>query len=585
MFKKLLVYIFISTSLFSDFILEDKDLENIQKIGFITFDKVGISKNISQFPFIDCVGSCENVSNWSVPLNSSFLTKVKENNEFYLLDKEFDVINLGYNGFQFEVDEKLYLEKVDTTSLFNETLPFEKYKIEILNYINRKDFKESFKKIVFKSIKKRLTIKSNLLPSNKLKNNLLKKNYLIALYVQNINGEFRAVQSRKDRGFNLITDVDLILKAVIYRFNPQTEKFKVFKTVEGKSLNIDITSNLKELYSINYFNSEFDSFPNRFDGVKKFREEFQVSFQEAYKEIIDKIYNMDIFRNFSPIIDTNKNYIKFNQIRKVKFLRIDAPIYLQNIKNNGAVQNLAWGKVINIEKNNSGKAEAKVIENLVKNQDYDYTFLPNWNGLLYGLNSSYSMFDLINGEKTITAISEISISGDVAIDLGYIFNIKQLSEIWLNFAIYTGTEYISENSFDHISNISPNYLLRFETGLDYKYYFNMPIFVSLGFDIGSKFSEYDIHYFNSFSNQYRSDGDGKLNLSSYYLKLKSGIGYSFKPNLEIYSYISFRYHMFGESSIEENGRVINQSEMDYVDSSNFKYGNAIDLSLGLKYSF
>ena len=592
MWKKI-VLIALSTTLylFSDVIENSKEIniEKAQKTTFITFDKVGSGIDLLEIPFMDCRYNCEEIEKWKIPISSVFITNTKENNEYYLLEKEFDIINMSYNNFQFEIKDKLYFEKYKGAQFSDEVISFDKYQIELEKHINHKDFQQPFKNIVLKSIEKRKTLKPSYPISNTLKMKLLKKNYLIAFYIENLEGEFRAIKSRKDDGFNLVTDVDLVLKAMVYRYEPKSEKLVFLRSFDGESLSIDATRNIKELYSINYFDSKYKHLPNRSDGMEEFKIAFQNSFEEVYQNIIDQIDKLDLFRSFSPVLAVNNDFVKFNQISRKEFLRIDAPIYLQNIDKNGTVQNVAWGKIKDIgnsDKNGSRESQAKIIKSENSIADFSYTFIPYWSGMFWGVKSEFGSSKLLSKNSSVASISEIRVLGDLAFDLGYIFNLKYLSEIWLNLSVYTGQENFSIENLDHVTNLELNYLFGLQTGLEYKYHLKQQIFLSLGLDIGAKFSKYEIGYFNSLSDDYRpSYGDGTLNIASYYLELKGGGGYSITPDLEAYSNIAYTYQVLGNSYIEENGKVVNKNAMDYIDSRDFKYGTGVRIALGIRFSY
>jgi len=341
-----------SLCLFSDILQNSKEIsiERSQRSIFVTFDKVGIDQNSIDIPFMDCMQNCEEIENWNIPVKNYFLTETKEDNEYYLLEKEFDVINIANNMFQFEIGESVYSEKYRNIEFSDEVSKFQDFEANISKHINSSEFQKSLKSILSKSLFERLILKQTKPISQNLKLELLKKSYLIAFYVENLEGEFRAIKSRKDNGFNLITDVDLILKAIIYKYDPKTEKLVKFKTFSGESISIDITRNIKELYSINYFDSEYSYFPNRSDGIEQFQIAFQKSFEEAYRKIVDQMDRLDLFQNFSPITAIQKEFVKFNQINRKEFLRVDAPIYLQNIDLNGTSHNIAWGKIREVGK-------------------------------------------------------------------------------------------------------------------------------------------------------------------------------------------------------------------------------------------
>jgi len=235
-------------------------------------------------------------------------------------------------------------------------------------------------------------------------------------------------------------------------------------------------------------------------------------------------------------------------------------------------------------KNGTKESKARIIKGIKNLNTLSYTFIPYWSGIFWGVKSGFGLSELVNGDSSIASISELTISGDLTIDLGYILNIERLSEIWLNISIYTGQETVSIQKIDHISNLNLNYMLGLEAGLEYRYYLKIPLFLSLGLDIGMKLSEYDIGYYNEISG-ITDSGDGTMNMASYYLQLKAGGGYSFTPDLEIYSDISYRYQLFGNSYITENGKVLSQNEMDYIDNRGFEYGGTARLSLGIRFSY
>lgn len=601
--KNYLLIILISTVyLYSENFKIEENIEQAQKSLFITFDRVGFDKDIITAPLMDCRKNCEEIKNWSIPIDRYFLEKVKLDSEKQLLEIEFDVINRVNDIFIFDKDNKVFSQKFKGVPYNNEAVDFETYRDLLNKHINNNKFQEPMRIVLENSLVERVTFKNIKEISKKLRTKLLKKSYLIALYIDELKTEFRVVESRKDSGFNLKTDINLVLKALIYQYDPETKKLNLYSTFDGGSLNIDATNNLKELYSINYFDSEFQAFPRKEDGLESFKTAFKSAFEIAYREILGKMDKLSQFRTYAPILTITKDIIKFNQLNHRELLKINAPVYFQDIDDNGNIRDIAWGKIIEtgvLDNNSTKESEAKILKGLKDVENLSFTFLPNWSGIFVGINSGLLFGDINHNDKTVASTSTMIISGDISLDLGFLFNQKYLSNYWFNFSIYSGKESISMSGKDYISNLKPHgNIYGFQIGGEYKHYMKsikisnfsmipeipeLPFYLSLGLDFGSKYSEYSINYYNKFSDL-EEFGDGKLYIYSNYLDLKGKAGFNISPDLEIISTISYSYPIFQNSFIKD-GTYLKNSDMDFVDTDSIGYSGLFGISFGAKFSY
>jgi len=520
MLKKIWLFLFIPL------ILLGKNNIIIKEVSFIIVDEVGFQKENINAPLMDCQNICKEINRWNIQIPIDKIKAWKERNSS-LLQKDFKIESTVLNLQNLESTFYKFIETIDKK-------------------INQPDF---------------------------IKTKLMNNRYLIAFYLDNLDTELRVIKSRKDQGFNLISDVNIILKAVIFKSDLKNNKFTFFKVISGESLDLDYMRNVRELYSINYFNSEFQRFPtNHFLGQIKFRNSLEKSFSQTYESIINQFHKINAFRKLSQIQDVQNGYVILPENHK-KDLRIDSPISFNVLRIDGSLQELAWGKV-------DKKSQAKIIKGLNYTNVLDWSYMPYWKGYLFGTSLKYGSATLISNNISIASLSEYMIFADVKMDLGYLLNNALLSEVWLDLSIYSGFETTSIIESKHISNLESNFLYGIQSDITFRKYMKKAFFVDGGLNIGAKFSEYEIGYFN-----YTAYDNGTLNISSYYLGFQGGGGYSFSQDLELSLGFEYILPIFGSSYIEENGRMLNRDAMDYIDNQNIQYDRLLRFSIGAKISY
>ena len=514
--------------LFIPLLLSAVSPATVQNISFIVLDEVGIQKKSINAPLMDCQKLCKEINKWKISIPIDKIKNWADSN-LSLLKKKFDVYNSSLN-------------------ISNTQIPLYKFIEKLQKEANKKDF---------------------------IKNELVKNRYLIVLYLDNLDSELRVIKSRKDAGFNLISDVDLVLKAVIFQPDIKNKRFTFFKIISGESLDLDYMRNLRELYSINYFDSEFEHFPtNKFIGDVKFRQSLAKSFAQAYKTILNKFQEIKEFRTLSQIKDIHNGFVIIDDNNKTKTkIRTDSPLSFNVLRSNGSLKELAWGKI-------DRKNQAKIINGLSHTDVLDWSYMPYWKGYLFGTSFKYGSSTLLSKDTPIISISEYLISADVKMDLGYLLNNPLFSEIWLNFSLYSGVETTSILETEHISYLDFNSLFGIQTDLKFRKYLRKAIFLDGGLNLGAKFSEYKIGYFN-----YTAYDKGNLHISSFYLGVQGGGGYSFSPNLEIFADAEYILPIFGHSYIEENGKVLYENAMDYINSQDFQYDKILRFSIGMRFNY
>lgn len=584
MFKYLIPLLLIYISLWGDRVSDN--IEKAQKVIFISFDNVGFEKSLLEVPLYDCSNGCEEIRRWSIPLEPDYISKIKNEVESNSIGKRFDRVFSSDDNFVLKSRDNIFVEKFKGPPFPNDTLDFNNYRELVKNYINSSDYQKPLKKLLLKSIQDRLTLKSSKPISEDLKLKLIKKSFLYYIYIDQLEGELRSVQSRKDGGFSLKTDIDLILKAVVYKYNPEESRFTIFSTFDGGSLNIDATDNIQELYSLNYFDSNYSTFPRRLDGEIEFKRELKNSFREALSEILEKMERVNEFKSHSPVISVEKSVISFDQVGGRDNLRVNAPIYLQKIDpESGEMKSFAWGRVKVLEDKNSTTYDSKAqIIGGRADDNITYTTLPYWSGYVWGVSGGVVSHDLNHKGSKVASVSSSQLSAKVSIDIGYLSNKEFLSNFLLNLSLFTESQTLSIDQLSSFDSLNFSYLYGYDIELEYRYFLKGPIYLSGVAGVTGRLSQYDVRYFNQVINEdgiHRAYGDGTLNIISHHLKLGGILGFAISPNLEIFGEVSYSLPVMESSSIERNGIEI---YMDYIDEKEFGYSSALEMKFGLSFN-
>jgi len=581
MLKYLISTILISISLWGGVAPTNSNIEKAQKSLFISFDSVGYGDTVLNIPIFDCSNKCEEARRLSTPIDPSYLSKIVDEVGGEFFEKRFDRVSKVGNRFVLKSGGNTFTENFMGPPFPNDFLDFNSYRELVQNYINSSDYQEPLKNLLLKSLPDRLTLKTSKRLSKNLKYKILKKSYLYFVYIDELEGEMRAIQSRKDGGFSLKTDINLILKTVIYKYNPEKEIFTPFLMFDGGSMNIDATDDLKSLYSLNYFDSNYSTFPSNADCAIEFRRELKNSFREAFKEIFEKIEKRDDFRNYSPVIYIKNNRVYFNQIGDKEDLRVDAPIYLKKLMpNSGDMKMVAWGRVKAIKDGNNSMSKAKIIAGSIS-YGITYATIPYWSGYLWRVSGGAISYDLNHKGHKVASMSSTQLSLGTSIDLGYLFNMKVLSNWLLNISIFAENQDASIDKLSNFSSINFSYLYGYGVEAEYRRFIKGPIYVSGGGGVVGRVAKYDVRYFNQVKGE-KAYGNGTLDIISHHLKLSGGLGFALSPNLEIFSELSYSFPIIESSAIKKNGIEL---DMDYIDDNKFGYGNAFGIKIGINFNY
>jgi hypothetical protein len=598
----LIVY---SSTLFGiDEIRVEDTIEKAQKSLFTLFDVVGTSNRSFTAPFFDCSKNCEKIDEWKIPIRSYFLSKVSNRVESEIFrENRFDQILKVEDELIFENGDNQLSEKVSTAPFLEEIESFETFRERLEIYINNTSFLKPHQNILKTSLRSRITFDTDRAISEKLSQKLLSKSYLFAIHLDHIEGEFRAVKSRKDDGFKLNCDLDIVVKALLYKFDPKSGKMVLHSSFDGGSFNIGIAKNLQELYSLNYFDSNISNMPTIIDGEREFKASFEIAFREALDEVLQKITEIEEFKTLSPVLAIKDNYLKFHQVSERDALRIDAPFYLQEFEDlNKDGEVFAWGKVRevgNYDGNGTKESIAQLIGGDQNASNFDYIFVPFWNGIYFNLSTGLSFGDIGKGNGSkIASVQSIDLKATSSFDLGYIFNYYPFSDIIFNLSLFTSKEDLSFNGLNNFSSMNFSYLYGYESSLQYKYYprkvlhkYLYGLFLTGSFGVGGRFGEYDVRYYNEVETKptnssqvqkYREYSDGSLNIFSHYLALEFGIGYSFSPSIEFVASFAYQYQIYQHSSIDKEGVEV---YLDYMDTNNFQYSDRYQFLFGLNIFF
>jgi hypothetical protein len=568
------------------------DIEKTQKYVLVTFDKVGVKNNEIKIPIFNCVENCEETETWNFKLNSKELKDILLQNTPYLPEKGISSIVINNNGFRFFDFSETYFNPL--LNFHDEVKNLKDFEKLVQNEINSMNFLNPFRKILKDTIESRLTIHPDFRISKNLENKIMNKSILIVFYIDKLKGEMRILKSRKDGGYNISTDLDLILKASIYQFNSKNNSFKLISTLEGKSENIEFMKNIKELYSINYFDSKFSEVPTFVDGEIEFKKSFEKSFKEAYTKIIDKLSKLSFFMPVSPITKYNKGIISFfvpeNDLATLSNIRVDAPVYLQDVKKDGSLNKRAWGRVVVSSENN---AEAKILKSDDLIPMPKYISVVSWDGTLWNSGIKYKTSTLKSSGVDLATSSEIILYFGSSMDVGYFFDDARFSNVWADLNIFLGTGSYSADGKTNISSISANYLFGVELGAEDRFYVNFrgskkPFYFSAGGNLGFQIGNYDLDYHNNdeyFSQYDKTSGSGELNLFSSYLELKVGGGYTFRPDFEFYSFVGYNLNFFNYSYIVEDGKTLRKDAIDNINTKEIGYDSGMSLSIGTRFLY
>jgi hypothetical protein len=571
---------------------DEIDIEKTQKYVLVTFDKVGVKNAQIEVPVFNCVQSCEETTKWNFRITSKELKTILLQNSSYLPEKGISSIVINNNGFRFFNFSESYINPLlDFQDEVKNLKDFEKL---VQNEINSVNFLNPFRKILKDTIDSRLTIHPDFRISKDLENKIMNKSILIVFYIDKLKGEMRILKSRKDGGYNISTDLDLVLKASIYQFNSKDNNFKLISTLEGKSENIEFMKNIKELYSINYFDSKFSTVPTFVDGELEFKQAFENSFKEAYTKIINKLSKLSFFMPVSPITKYNKGVISFfvpeNDLATLSNIRVDAPIYLQDTNENGRLYKRAWGRVSQSSEKN---IEARILksDNLEPLPKYISVF--SWDGTLWNGGIKYKNSTLKSSGVDLATSSEIILYFGSSMDIGYFFDDARFSNVWADLNIFLGTGSYSADGKTNINSISANYLFGVELGAEDRFYVKFrgakkPFYFSAGGNLGFQVANYDLDYHNNdeyFSQYDKTSGSGELNLFSSYLELKVGGGYTFRPDFEIYSFLGYNLGLFNYSYIVEDGKTLRKDAIDNINTKEIGYDSGMSLSIGTRFLY
>jgi hypothetical protein len=583
-YKLILLFIF-SIPLLSSQIVEESVIKS-QKALFIPFEEVGTSKSTVVAPVYDCSRACEEINRWSIPLNSYYISEFKKSiervelgNSFDLITKEGDIFLLTGNGLDFG-------EKSSNVPFSSRNQNFSAMGVEVERYTGTPQYQKPLKTLLQKSLFSRISLKTNLKPSSSFQNRVLSKSYFYFLHIDHIDSEFRVMRSRKDGGFSISTDIDLVLKMALYRYNPVAEKFVPFADIEGSSLSIGATNDLRELYSINYFDSNYTTFPTRLDGEREFKSAFRKSFQKAFSQIKNQIDEIDEFKRVSPVVDINGTLLHFQNISRDDTIRVNSPIEFYDTDNNKSrIETLrGWGRVVSngvlSDRNRTTYGEVKVIDNFgIK--PYSYTLLPEYNGYRFGFKSAIEFGGIEYDEVDIISSTSYFFAGGVELDLGYIFNSKFFSDLWLNFSLFTAYQSMeADNLSIPLSSIEQKYLYGYDLEFEYRYYLKSypPFYLNALLGFSDRSGQYGVEWFNEV-NGVRSYGNGDLQIDSANLQYGFGVGYSISHSFDLYLQYSRYNTVENISRIEVDKREV---QLQQIDGDKFGYGSSSSISFGAK---
>ncbi len=578
MFRYLILLSIFSLFLFGDRLSEN--IEKAQKIVFISFGDIGTEKSYIEVPFMDCSKECDEVDRVKIPLESSYLSKIATDIEKEVLAGKFDFIYTKGDKLIFQnIEERFF-----SPPFVGDGLDFYNYNELVNNYINSSDYQSAIRNILLKSLPMRLTIKSNRPLSKSLQERLLAKSYLIYLYIDTLDGEVRAIQSRKDGGFSLKIDIDLILKMAIFKYIPEKGILAPYGIFDGASLNIETTENLKALYALNYFDSQYQEIPKNSEIRRAFFTKLRENFKEALSEIVDKIVDIDDFKIHSPVLRfIGRNRILYQQIGDDEFLRVNAPVYFQYLDQSGELVDFGWGRVeepkMKFDKNSSiTYTKVKLIGGKYPYRKVVYTSLSDWSGYLFGITGGVGSYGITHNGKKVASISSYPISLNLALDLGYLTNWTPLTNLLVNLSLFTESNSISLVGSNHIAQLGLNSLYGFDADIEYRYYLRGSLYVSGIGGIVGRYGEYDIVYFNQVEDNPPVFGDGTLYITSYQLKAGGKLGWALSPNLELFGEFGYSLPIYEDSSIKKGSVKVDTS---YFQEDKFGYEGIMELKMGL----
>lgn len=493
-------------------------------------------------PLLDCRDNCKETNQFNIYINYNFIREIEQNiSKVIFKDYIHEIKNSG---------------TILSSSKNNEIIAL---------------FKKSFPE--------KVTLKSSFLNKETLENLVYKRGYLLDIKIKNIKVEFRAINSRKDSGFNVEPLIDLTLQGDIYEFNSSKNSYELAFSLEGISQNISETANIKALYSLNMFDSKYKNSPNVTEATQEIKNIFAEVYKNSLINLLQNIDKEDKFKVFIPISNIINGEVKFKKLAKYGEVRIASPLIFESNDEISAI-----GFVENISDEISGK----VIKYSKKDAlNFDNVKIAYWEGYLFSIYTGYGMSEITHNDSKVAGITNRVISGGIVSNLGYIFNSRLFKDIWLRASATIGDQTADVNQYKNFSSVNFSYLYGYEFELEYRYYpkiiskFLGGFYLDGDLNIMGLFGDYDVKYYNQNKNL-KSYGDGQLSISSHSIGLAFGIGSTVSHNFGWFWKIGYDMPIYQQSSLEHSGREIS---LDYLSTSEFGYGGIFRTFVGIDFNW
>jgi hypothetical protein len=543
--------------------LED-GLEESQKPIFISISAVGTIGDSLSIPIFECAESCEENGAWTIPIHRKTIRDSKEKAEREAFSNVFNKISQNGQTLSLKIGQAGFLEVVPKYyDLLDTDIDSDVYQQVVSNYINKDGFINPAKKILIDSLPHRLNQKVKVTPE--IKERVMNKTYLIATYIDSINGKFHLNNSFLDNGYDIQLLLDVSLKTIIYKYSIESDMFLPFSEFESNSFQRDTNISQDK-----YFESPYKARPSRQIGETLVEDEFYKAFKSAYKELLKKLENIDEFKTRKPIIDITGTQLIFS---KDKHFRIDTPILLEV----GNDEVIGWGKV-----RSDNRIDVLQLDKMISRHDFLSPLY--WNGLSVGVGAEISQSKLEYEDTEFATLSTQTANLYLNGDLGYIFDSELLSEIWLSLSIGTGSGEMENSENANFDTFELTDTMNFSATLQYHLYFTSPFYLSFGGGLSGEYNEFEFKYSNTEESN-TIENFANFSMNTYEANLLFGMGFDFTPNLGIYSEFKYAHPFMFINDLEDRDQSNGYPLQDRFDKDEFTNSSRINLSLGLLYKF
>ena len=374
-------------------------------------------------------------------------------------------------------------------------------------------------------------------------------------------------------------DIPAKAKLLIYKFDPDQKKFVFYKELKGES-----GAGVGE-------SATYPVYPTQAMTEGLFAKTMVLTAKAVGINLNAQLKKDDNFAIFSTVDKVSGNKI-YSKIGVIEDLRIDAPYIVKEFRN-GKWENVGWAKARHVAincyqyitcppGNNTCTQEKQSDKNIFSRFDLikgkvafkDQLREHPWTGLfLYGgigidrctlnkLEDALTTYNFSKGGGTFV-VGKIG----AALDLGYVFNSKFLSEVWLNVFLGIG------GGGDAMESSSAFYWLTSDNSTESPIYYTAGIGLYKRFYIGATGFYFmlggDLLY-QGMSATLKQNTSYNLVVNSYSFGINAVGGYNLSPDFEVALKLGYNFPISTSASIKEN----------WYGSSVYSYDTA-DVSGGL----